>query len=165
VWLTAQCQKAYDADRKVAEGFLGMEYSKEQVAVLQELRKRFFELGFGIYNLKRHHRKHELEFTAARSQDETFDSAIVRLFRGKVRIQFFEFHAPLSNQEKEHITTKIHSHVIFAKKSFNPTRYGNKQYWDSVVYLKELYETDPLLVIKRAGVHIQRGFPSAQSVS
>jgi len=155
--LTAQSHGVYGGERKVTEGFLKMEYSKEQVDVLRGLRKRFFELGFGIYNLKRHHRKHELEFAAARSQDETSDSAIVRLYRGKVRIQFFEFHAPLSNQEKEHLTTKIYSHIIFAIKSFNPTRYGNKCYWDSVVYLKELYETDPLLVIKRAGVHIQRG--------
>ena len=134
-----------------------MEYSKEQVETLLELRKRFFELGFSIYNIKRRHRKHELEFAAARSLSETFDSAIVRLYRGRVRIQFFEFHAPLSNREREYLTMKIHSYIIFATKSFNPTRYGNKRYWDNVVYLKELYEADPLLVIKRAGVHIQRG--------
>lgn len=139
-----------------------MEYSERQIETLQILRKRFFEQGFVIYNLTRRHRKHKMEFAATRSQCHSFNSAIVRLYRGRVRIQFFEFANPLFNVTKKAIARGLESLVLFAPKPFNPTCFGNKRYWDSVVYDKELYSRDPVSAIERAGVHIQKGVFSAR---
>ena len=142
-----------------------MEYSKGQVEALAELRKRFFERGFTIFNLKKKHRKHEAEFVAVIIPENPHSSAVVRLYRGKVRIRFFEVSHPLPNIIMNHLVIKdIAPFVVFDSKPFNPTCKGNKHFWNVFCYQKEYFETDPMASIKRAGVHVQKGFSAVQAI-
>jgi len=117
-----------------------MEYSQEQIGTLKELRKRFAERGFTILGIKARHRKHEDEFVFAKPEDINFDTGIVRLYRGSVRIQFFEFEKALLKVEVEYVTRRLPL-IIFADKPLNHyKRIYPKRFWTEFTYKTQLEE-------------------------
>ena len=143
-----------------------MKYSDEQIKALKELRKRFFECGFTIFNLKKRHRKHEMEFAAAEVLKGSFSSAVVRLYRGKVRIRFFEVEDPLPTITKKYLLIgSPASLIVWDSRPLNPTLKGNKHFWGVFCYRKERFEENALRILERAGIHIQKGISSSQAVS
>ncbi|MBI4121104.1 MAG: hypothetical protein HY457_02525 [Parcubacteria group bacterium] len=74
------------------------QYKPEQLETLRQLRSTIQQYGmhiaskpFAIFTLRAAKRKHPLEFVCASPSDHPVfnQAAIVRLYRGKVRIQFF----------------------------------------------------------------------------
>ena len=110
---------------------------------LRELRKRFAEKGFFILSLKKRYRKDEYEFLAAKFLGENRDSAIIRLFRGGVRVRFLEGDSSLLHDLKRHLLLGIEADISFVRKAWNPTPKGNALMWHDFVYRRELEEVDP----------------------
>lgn len=115
-----------------------MKYSFEQIEALKKLRERFFEKGFIVYNLKKKHHKHKLEFIVIELSHWRFTSAICRLYRGGIRIQFFEHPWPWPGHVKDYIKLGITVPVYYARHPFNPTHEGNIINWNKLVPRIEL---------------------------
>lgn len=116
-----------------------MEYSRDQIETLRDVRGIFAEAGFEIFDLKR--RKHVLEFAAVKR--DTFGLAInasglvARLFRGRVRIQFFHSTSPIFILKRK-LQERFGNVLYVTPKLFNPTYCGNYRTWNDVVALRQL---------------------------
>ena len=144
-----------------------VKYSEEQVRTLKELRKILFEHGFEIHNITRRYRKHELEFVAVKKDGTTFESAVVRLWRGRVRVQFLEVVRVWSKE----LTNTILALYGKNKKDFVPVFFAEKFrnhfescfppfYWHEFVYQRPLKQQgleNAIQQLKSAGIRIQKG--------
>ena len=144
-----------------------VKYSEEQVRTLKELRTILFEHGFEIHNIVRRYRKHELEFVAAKKDGTTFESAIVRLWRGRVRVQFLEAVRVWSTG----LTNTVLALNGKNRKGLAPIFFGKKIrnhheshfppfYWHEFVYQRSLKKQgleNAIQQLKSAGIRIQKG--------
>ncbi|MBI2048085.1 MAG: hypothetical protein HYT27_03010 [Parcubacteria group bacterium] len=144
-----------------------VKYTEEQVRTLKELRMILFEHGFEIHNIVRRYRKHELEFVAVKKDGTTFESAVVRLWRGRVKVQFLEAVKVWSTELMNTVLALYEKN----KKDFAPIFFGKKFrnhheshllpfYWYEFVYqhpLKKQGLENAIQQLKNAGIRIQKG--------
>ncbi len=113
-------------------------YSAEQIETLRKLRKVLKEKKFDIFDLRRS--KHPLEFVAVDFRDAPFSAAIIRLYRGRVKIKFFysisAWHRGIIYDLKNWFGEKI----LFDQKPWNPTRKGKYRPWYQLVKKGQLDE-------------------------
>ncbi len=152
-----------------------MKYTEAQIETLKQLRKILLEHGFETYSIVRRYAKHPLEFVAIEKSHDpntvvkdrhSYSSAIVRLFLGKVRIQFLEVGKAWSGDLLHRVVhgsraNRPRASVIFHRTHRNHSglrfRY---RYWHEFVYQKELKKTRLAGVIqqlKNAGIILKKG--------
>ena len=148
-------------------------YAREQAETLKRLRTIFFEHGFEVYDVLKRFRKYPSEFVVIKKGDDeaiptmarcSFESAIVRLFRGKIRVTFFEIANPFSERMREAVLSLNGKHncasVFFAKRYRNGS--GSRfrpRYWYEFVYRKDLNDEGLARAVqqfKNAGVSVRK---------
>ncbi|MBI2109091.1 MAG: hypothetical protein HYT93_02845 [Parcubacteria group bacterium] len=143
------------------------QYSRGQINTLKELRKILFEHGFGIYNILKRYRKHSFEFIAVKTSGTLFESAVIRLWRGKVRIQFLE----MDNAWDKQLVNQVLSLERKNQTDFSPVFFGKtfrnnhnshlpSFYWHEFTYKREMQKTGLENVaqqFKNAGIVLKKG--------
>ena len=149
-------------------------YAREQAETLKRLRTIFFEHGFEVYDVLKRFRKYPSEFVVIKKGDDeaiptmarcSFESAIVRLFRGKIRVTFFEIANPFSKQTCEAVLSlnnKQNSAPVFFAKGYRngPGLRFRPRYWHEFIYEKDLNKKGLARAVqqfKNAGVSVRKG--------
>ncbi len=137
-------------------------YSEAQICTLKQLRTILFEMGFNIHNIVRRYRKHPLEFVAANIYGLPYTSVVVRLFRGKVRIRFFEARMGWDDTKCKRVLAlneqSGYAPVFFASGYRNQTPASRalrplfkQRFWHEFVYKREQEMTGLSLALQQFG--------------